>query len=52
MVYKEPRKEPRYNGHGYVHYGPGSCGLYETIEDVLSDMTESEIRRWKEREKR
>lgn len=47
MVYTEPRKVKREVGHGYIHYGVSSCGLYETVEDALSHMTESEIRRWR-----
>ena len=34
--------------HFHIHYSISSCGLYESIEDALSHMTESEIRRWKE----
>ena len=49
MVYPMPRKKPRHNGRGYIHFGPSSCGIYDTVEDALKKMTESEIRRWKER---
>ena len=48
IVYKEAWKERRYSGHGYYHHGVSGCGLYESIEDALKDMTESEIRRWRE----
>lgn len=50
MVYTEPRKEKRIYGSGYIHYSVSSCGLYETVEDALKHMTESEVRRWKERQ--
>lgn len=51
MVYTEPRKIKRDTGSGYIHFSTSSCGLYETVEDVLSHMTESEIRRWEELKK-
>ena len=50
IVYKIPHKIKRYNGKGYIHKGISSCGLYESVEDALKHMTESEIRRWKEHE--
>lgn len=50
MVYTKPRKVKRYSGPGYLHFGVSSCGMYDTVEDVLNDMTESEIRRWRETE--
>ena len=50
IVYAIPHKMKRYSGSGYIHCGIGSCGLYDTIEDALADMTEPEIRRWKERQ--
>ena len=49
MVYTEPRKVKREVGHGYIHYGISSCGLYKSIEDALSRMTETERRRYKEK---
>lgn len=49
MVYTEPRRVKRWSGSGYLHFGVSSCGLYDSIEDVLKHMTESEIRRWRER---
>ena len=48
IVYAIPHKVKRYSGKGYLHFGISSCGLYETIEDALNDMTQSEIKRWKE----
>ena len=51
MVYTEPRKIKKYTGSGYIHFSTSSCGLYETPEDALSHMTESEIRRWEELKK-
>lgn len=48
MVYKEPRRVKRISGKGYLHYSASSCGLYETIEDALKQMTKSEKERyWK-----
>lgn len=47
MVYPEARKEQRYNGKGFISFGPGSCGIFDTVEDMLATMTESEIERWK-----
>lgn len=49
MVYTIPRKERRYSGHGYIHFGVSGCGLYETVEDALRHMTQSEFERWKKR---
>lgn len=51
MVYTEPRKIKRDTGSGYIHFSTSSCGLYETVEDALSQMTEPEIRRWEELKK-
>ena len=49
IVYPAPHRIKRASGSGYINCGISSCGLYETVEDVLSRMTDSEIRRWKER---
>ncbi len=46
IVYKEPHKMQRYNGKGYIHLGISTCGLYETIDDILKTMTESERKRY------
>lgn len=46
-VYKEPHQVKRISGSGYIHYTVSGCGLYKSIEDALSQMTESEIRRYK-----
>ena len=51
MVYTEPRMIKRHTGSGYIHFSTSSCGLYETAEDALSQMTEPEIRRWRELKK-
>lgn len=48
IVYTIPHKMKRYSGKGYIHLGISGCGLYETIEEALDSMTESEIRRWRE----
>lgn len=47
IVYPTPHKIKRVTGPGYIKCGIGSCGLYDTIEDALKHMTDSEIRRWK-----
>jgi len=49
MVYTEPRKEKRISGSGWIHYGINSCGLYETIDAALANMTEPEKKRYYER---
>ena len=49
MVYTTPRKEKRISGSGWIHYGISSCGLYETIDAALADMTEPEKKRYFER---
>lgn len=46
MVYKEPRKVKKACGYGYIHYSVSSCGLYDTVDDVLKDMTTSEKERY------
>ena len=48
MVYVVPRKIKRRCGKGYIYHGISSCGLYETVEDALAKMTESERRTWRE----
>ena len=52
IVYTMPHKVKRLSGRGYIHYGISSCGLYETIEDALKSMTESERRRWEQEKNR
>lgn len=52
MVYKEPRKIKKASGKGYLHFPVSGCGLYKTVEDALSDMTEPAIKRWKEEAKK
>ena len=49
IVYTIPRKEKRYSGSGYIHFGISSCGIFETVEDVLAAMTEPERQRYYER---
>lgn len=49
MVYTEPRKEKRYSGSGWIHYGVNSCGLFQTVDEVLARMTEAERQRYYER---
>lgn len=49
MVYTEPRKEKRWSGPGYIKFGVSSCGIFETVEDVLAHMTEIERKRYYER---
>lgn len=48
MVYKKPREVRRHSGGGYIHFPVSTCGLYDTIENALKDMTESERRRYYE----
>ena len=48
MVYPAPRKEKRYNGHGYIHFGESSCGLYKTFEEAFAKMTKIEQERYLE----
>lgn len=52
IVYTIPHKIKRASGRGYINCGISSCGLYETIEDALKSMTESERRRWEQEQKR
>lgn len=49
MVYTQPRKVKRWSGPGYLHFGISSCGIFETVEDVLAHMTEIERKRYYER---
>ena len=49
IVYTIPHRIKRATGSGYINCSISSCGLYQTVEEALSHMTESEIRRWKER---
>jgi hypothetical protein len=49
MVYPEERKVKRVSGRGYIHYQTDGCGLYDTVEQALANMTESAVRRYKER---
>ena len=51
IVYKEPHKIKRYSGSGYIKCGVGSCGIFDTIKDVLATMTESEKRTYFNKEK-
>jgi hypothetical protein len=46
-VYTIPHRIKRYNGKGYINFGISSCGIYESVEDALKDMTEPEIKRWR-----
>ena len=45
MVYTQPRTEKRYSGKGFIHFEVSGCGLYDTVEDALASMTESERQR-------
>ena len=49
MVYPEERKVKRVSGRGYIHYPADGCGLYDTVEQALADMTEIAVQRYKER---
>ena len=48
IVYPTSHRIKRATGSGYINCGVDSCGLYESVEDALAHMTESQIRRWKE----
>lgn len=48
IVYAIPHKIKRYSGHGYISLGVSTCGIFETVDDVLKKMTEPEIQRWRE----
>lgn len=47
IVYTIPRKVKRYSGNGYIYYDVSTCGMFNTVEDVLKTMTEPEIERWR-----
>lgn len=47
-VYAIPHRIKRLTGNGYLSFGIGSCGLYDTVEDALAHMTDVEVRRWEE----
>ena len=47
IVYKIPHKIKKATGKGWLKLGIGGCGLYESVQRALADMTESEIRRWR-----
>lgn len=49
MVYTEPGRIKRVSGHGWIHYGIGSCRLFVTVDQVLANMTEIERQRYYER---
>ena len=49
MVYTEPRRVKKWSGSGYLKYGISSCGIFETVDDALANMTEIERKRWRER---
>ena len=51
IVYTISRKEKRYSGSGYIHFGISSCGLFHTADEVLAAMTEPERQRYYERKK-
>lgn len=48
IVYTIPHKIKRLSGRGYIHCGISSCGLYDTVENALKSMTDSERRRWEQ----
>lgn len=47
IVYKEYHEIRRIKGSGYIRCPVSGCGLYKSVEDALSDMTEPEIARYK-----
>lgn len=48
MVYTEPRRVKKWSGPGYLKYGISSCGIFETVEKALENMTDIERQRWRE----
>lgn len=52
IVYTIPHKIKRASGRGYIHCGISSCGLYDTVENALKSMTDSERRRWEQEKDR
>jgi hypothetical protein len=48
IVYKTPHNVKKFSGKGWIRYGVSGCGLYDSVEDALKHMTESEKRRLKE----
>ena len=49
IVYTVPHREKKVSGHGWIDFPVSGCGLYDTVEDALADMTDVERRRWAER---
>ena len=47
MVYTTPHKIKKVSGEGYINCEISTCGLYQTIEEVLARMTKQEIMEWK-----
>ena len=48
IVYPTPHKIKRACGGGHLSFSVSGCGLYESVEDALKHMTDSEVARWKE----
>ncbi len=49
-TYAVPHRMKKASGNGHINLGVSTCGLYDTVEDVLSHMTDTEVRRWKEKD--
>lgn len=47
-VYQIPHKLKRATRPGYINLGVSSCGIYETVEQALAAMTETERGRYYE----
>lgn len=47
-VYTIPHKFKKANGTGYIQCDISGCALYDSVDDALKDMTESEISRWRD----
>lgn len=45
IVYTKPRREPRYNGKGWINFPVSGCGLFESAEEALGSMTAAERER-------
>lgn len=52
IVYTIPHKIKRASGRGHINCGISSCGLFDSVEDALKSMTESERRRWEQEKDR
>ena len=45
IVYPYPRLAERYSGSGYYRFDASSCGIFNSVDDVLTHMAENERKR-------